>query len=83
MFYLYILYSPIHDRYYVGSTEDIHKRLLRHNNGGVTSTKKYRPWQICYTEQFPTRAEAFNREHAIKRKKSRSYIERLVKGIQY
>lgn len=82
MFYLYILYSPEHDRYYVGSTEDIEKRLLRHNSGAVPSTQKYRPWQICYTEQFTTRAEAFSREHAIKKKKSRIYIQHLMQRIQ-
>ena len=79
MFYLYILYSPVHNRYYVGSTEDLQKRLLRHNSGGVPSTKKYIPWEICYAESYSTRSEAIRREHAIKSKKSKIYIESLVK----
>ncbi|MEP6676652.1 MAG: GIY-YIG nuclease family protein [Ferruginibacter sp.] len=78
MFVTYILYSKGFDRFYVGSTENIHSRLLRHNNKMIPSTKKYIPWTIIYTEEFKTRAEAFTREQEIKAKKSRKYIEWLI-----
>jgi putative endonuclease len=78
MFYIYILYSKNFDRYYVGSTENVESRLIRHNSKMVTSTKKYIPWLVVYTEQFLTRAEAVNREDQIKKMKSRKYIEALI-----
>ena len=78
MFFIYILYSKNFDKYYVGSTENVESRLLRHNSKKVTSTKKYVPWLVVYTEQFATRAEAVNRENQIKKMKSRKYIEALV-----
>ena len=65
MFFIYILYSKNFDKYYVGSTENVESRLLRYNSKMVTSTKKYIPWLIAYTEGFDTRAEAVNRENQI------------------
>jgi len=39
-------------------TNNVAGRLLRHNNGYVKSTKAYVPWEIVYSEEFTTRAEA-------------------------
>jgi putative endonuclease len=78
MYVTYILYSEGSDRFYVGSTEHIDSRLLRHNNKAVPSTKNYVPWKVVYTEEFKTRAEAVNREKEIKAKKSKTYIKWLV-----
>ncbi|HXP50498.1 MAG TPA: GIY-YIG nuclease family protein [Bacteroidia bacterium] len=76
-FYLYILYSQSIDKYYVGQTENVEKRLSEHiirKNLGASD------WQLKYKEQFPSRSEAVKRESEIKRKKSRRYIEELLKG---
>ncbi|MFQ5822136.1 MAG: GIY-YIG nuclease family protein [Candidatus Heimdallarchaeota archaeon] len=78
MFYLYILYSKSHDRYYVGQTDNLEKRLERHNSGMVSSTKSFVTWKLVYSENYATRSEAVKREREIKRKKSRGYIERLL-----
>jgi len=32
MFYVYILYSQKYDRYYIGHSPDVDKRLKEHNN---------------------------------------------------
>ena len=78
MFNIYILYSVKYDRFYIGQCEDVDKRLMRHNNKGVPSTKPYVPWQLVYTETFTSRSEATYREKEIKNKKSRKYIEYLI-----
>ncbi len=78
MFHIYILYSKVFDRYYIGQCEDIDARLIRHNNKGVPSTKPYVPWKLAYSEVFNTRAEAVAREKEIKNKKSRKYVENLI-----
>jgi len=79
MFYFYILHSINTGRYYIGSCEDIHKRLLRHNKGLVISTKFYLPWKIVYTEKYNTLSEARKREYQVKGWKKRSAIEKLTK----
>ncbi|GAB6283693.1 MAG: hypothetical protein STSR0008_24830 [Ignavibacterium sp.] len=50
--YTYILYSLKIDKFYVGSTNDIHWRLERHNLGWGKFTKKGIPWQLMYYEEF-------------------------------
>jgi len=78
MFYTYILYSEIADRYYVGHCEDLFQRLERHNNKMVPSTKSYIPWRLVYHESYSTRQEANDRELYIKKMKSRKFIEKLI-----
>ena len=77
-FFTYILYSELRDRYYIGSTENIERRLERHNQGATKSTKSGRPWKVVYNEEYQTKSEAIKRELYIKRMKSRSYIESLI-----
>ena len=62
MYYVYVLWSTIAARSYVGSTGDVEERLRRHNSGHSKSTKHGIPWCLIHTECFPTRAEAVHRE---------------------
>ncbi len=77
-FFTYILYSDSKDRYYIGSTEDVDLRLIRHNAGATPSTKPGRPWRIVYTEEHSSKTNALVRENYIKSMKSRKYIETLI-----
>ena len=80
-FFVYILYSTAIDQYYVGHSEDLDDRLFRHTNSGSKYTKKVKDWKVVHTEKFVTRSEAYRREMEIKKKKSRTYIERLISSI--
>ena len=82
MFKVYIIYSAFLDRYYVGSTANIEDRLFRHKNSGSKSTKSASDWELVYSEEFDTRSEAVMREREIKGKKSRKYLEALIKNLQ-
>lgn len=82
MFYIYILKSEKYKRYYVGSCENLSKRLSQHNKGFVKSTKPYLPWKMMYNETFTTLREARKRELQIKSWKKRAAIESLIKTIQ-
>ena len=77
-FYTYIIQSEKTGKYYIGSSEDVQKRLQQHNWSRTPSTKTGIPWELVYTEEFETRSEAVKREYAIKKKKSRKYIEYLI-----
>ena len=79
MFYTYIIYSKSTDKYYVGYTHDLKIRLERHNTGWSRSTKSGIPWKLVYSEEFKTKSEAIKRENEIKRKKSRKYIDGLIR----
>ena len=43
---VYVLKSLKNDFVYIGSTGDLHTRLLEHNNGLVQSTKAYMPFEV-------------------------------------
>lgn len=76
--FVYILYSKSINRYYIGSSEDPEKRLIKHlaNHSGFTG--KAKDWIICYKESFQNRLEALKREREIKKWKSRKMIEDLI-----
>ena len=78
MFYCYILRSEKTGRFYIGSAEDVAKRLLEHNSGRVTSTRGRGPWACVWKEGFPTRADAVKRERQIKSWKSAGAIRNLI-----
>ena len=78
MHYVYILESIPTGRYYVGSTSDVERRLVKHNAGNSRSTKGYVPWKVVHIEEYETKSEALCRENEIKRHKSRSFIESLI-----
>ena len=45
MYTVYVLRSVSQpNRYYVGQTNNLAKRVLAHNNKKVTSTSRYAPW---------------------------------------
>jgi putative endonuclease len=80
MYFVYILYSVKLDRYYIGQTDDLEKRIKSHELGLSKYTSVADDWKKVYSKQFETRTEALKREQQIKRKKSRIYIEWLIKN---
>ena len=81
MYYCYILYSKVLDKYYIGHTSDLESRLKKHltNHKGFTGIVS--DWQIVYFETFENKSEAYARERAIKKRKSRKYIEKLISSF--
>ncbi len=66
MFTVYIIYSVMFDRYYVGMSSDTVIRLKAHNSGSVKSTKQHKPWKYVHKEDYKTRVEARSREKYLK-----------------
>jgi putative endonuclease len=78
MYYVYILYSLRIEKYYIGSTDDLSRRLQEHERGKTTFSKNGTPWELKYYEVYVSRSDAYKRELEIKKKKSRKYIEQLI-----
>jgi putative endonuclease len=79
-FTLYILKSCKKNRYYVGHTNDLERRINEHNSGQTKSTKPYLPWKIVFRKEYENKSDAYFAEMFIKKKKSRSFIEKLISG---
>jgi putative endonuclease len=64
--YVYILYSSAFDKYYIGQTNDLEDRIIRHNSGRETYTKKYTPWRLEICLLKDSRSEAIKLEKKLK-----------------
>jgi putative endonuclease len=84
-YYIYILYSPSREKFYVGQTNDVGRRLEEHNNPiRNTFTSKYLPWEMaCYFEVSQERASAMKVEKYIKKQKSRNFIKQLISSEDF
>jgi putative endonuclease len=77
--FVYIIYSPSTDRFYIGSTQDLQKRLAIHNTGGYkgSSTHFANDWELFHTIKCESRSQALQIEMHIKRMRNRKYYENI------
>ena len=67
IYFVYVIQSEINKCLYIGSTDDIERRLLEHNSGKTRSTKPFVPYRLIYSEVYENKKEAIQRERQIKR----------------
>ncbi len=67
MFYLYVLKSLKDSQLYIGSTNDLRRRLAEHNAGESRSTKARAPFQLRYYEAYYIESDARQREFSLKK----------------
>ena len=78
MFTVYILFGSSIDKYYVGYTNDLERRLTEHNRKKGKYTDRGIPWRLVHQEEYESKSEAMNREKFIKSQKSRQYILSII-----
>lgn len=66
MFYVYILKSKKCDELYIGSTNDLKRRLSEHSSGKIESTMLKRPYKLLYYEAYAAESDARRREKMLK-----------------
>jgi putative endonuclease len=79
--FVYVLGCSDRDgvRTYVGWTNDIAKRLQRHNAGKGARSTRGRAWRLLYVEYFDNRVDAMRREYYLKR--ARKLRKHLSAGL--
>lgn len=80
-YYTYILQSKKDQRRYIGSAEDIERRLKSHNEGLVDATIHRRPLELLCYREFATRAEAVQFEKYLKSLKGGKTFKRILKEL--
>ena len=76
---VYIIYSEILDSFYVGQTNDLNDRLLRHNSGREKYTRLGMPWILIWSTIKPNRNEALQLERKLKNIGTKRKIEFMIK----
>lgn len=67
MFYVYVLKSEKDGKIYIGSTNDLKRRLFEHNNKEEKSTHYRAPFRLIYYEAYLAEKDARIRESQLKR----------------
>ena len=67
MFFVYILQSKNNRSFYIGFAVNLKKRLEKHNEGLVQSTKNIRPMELIYCEIYKSKRDALIRERRLKK----------------
>ncbi|PIV43182.1 MAG: excinuclease ABC subunit C [Candidatus Nealsonbacteria bacterium CG_4_10_14_0_2_um_filter_40_15] len=78
MWYVYVLQNNKRN-WYIGSTRDLQKRILKHNSGKNKSTKCGIPWKIIYCEICLNKHDARAREKHLKSGMGRRYLKNRLK----
>ena len=66
MFYVYVLLSQVDSQWYIGSTNDLKRRLIEHNKSKSYSTKLRAPFKLVYYEAYLEETDARHREKNLK-----------------
>tara|TARA_B110000438_G_scaffold210236_1_gene202178 strand:- start:1495 stop:1752 length:258 start_codon:yes stop_codon:yes gene_type:complete len=81
--FVYIILSKKNSKIktYVGYTNNLKKRLFKHNSGNGAKSTKGRKWKFIYKEKYETKSQALSREYFIKKnRKLRKKIINLQLG---
>lgn len=84
MYYVYVLKCS-NEKPYVGCTDNLKKRIERHNKGYVPATKPLLPVKLIYYFAFSNKYAAYNFEKYLKSGSGRAfmkkhfYIDRIYK----
>ena len=73
--FTYILYSKTADRHYTGSCDILEKRIKRHNEAQVPSTKYGVPWTLIWHQECDSRSEARILEKKIKKRGAARFLQ--------
>lgn len=79
MWYTYVIKSKKDDRWYIGITDDLRKRLSKHNAGDVPSTKDRAPFELIYYEACVNKDDTVAREKYLKSGMGRRYLKNRLK----
>lgn len=74
-YYTYVLRSLKDDKLYIGWSDDLRKRVYKHNKGLVESTKNRLPMTLVYYEACVSKQKAIQREKSLKTGFGRKYLK--------
>ena len=75
---VYILICE-NQRYYIGSTNNLDRRLFEHENGLAVSSKNILPIKLAFFQECENLTQARKLEYQIKKKKSKVIIDKIIK----
>jgi putative endonuclease len=78
MYYVYVLFSYRDKKLYTGFSDDLKKRVIRHQSGEVAATRNRLPVELIYYEAYRDKRDATKREYFLKRGRGRELLKELL-----
>jgi len=79
MNYVYILKNSKNNRYYIGSTNNIERRLAEHNSGKTKYLRPLLPIELVFKKDFEKLKDARLIERKLKNLKNHNILERIIR----
>lgn len=79
--YVYVLRSDADSRLYIGSTNNLSRRLHEHTIGKTRSTFKRRPLRLVYFEGHLSKEDAVRRERYLKSTPGRRSLHQMIRHV--
>jgi putative endonuclease len=79
MFYVYVLFD-VNNKFYIGQSSDLKKRLIEHKIGKVFSTKNKLPVELIYYEACLNKYDSYKREKYLKSGPGRKFLKHRLKN---
>ena len=76
-YYTYILLMS-NNKFYIGYTSDLRRRMMEHNSGGNKTTKKSLPVKLIFYEAFLNEDDAKRRERYFKTHKGKTSLKIMI-----
>ncbi|MDZ7611796.1 MAG: GIY-YIG nuclease family protein [Candidatus Moranbacteria bacterium] len=81
MWEVYVLLSLKDNCRYIGSTNNLERRIREHNSGQVRSTKNRRPLKLLFKEKCLDSKDARKKERFFKTHKGYNYINKRLEDV--
>ncbi len=78
MWYVYVLQSYSHKFLYVGSTNNIQRRVVEHNIGKTQSTSPYKPYKLALCIALPHEKQARSLEEYFKTGSGKTILKKRI-----
>ena len=79
MHYVYSIQSENNpDKYYIGLTTDVKRRLAEHNSGKSIHTNKFKPWKLVSYTAFMDKPKAEKFEAYLKTSSGRAFAKKRL-----
>lgn len=80
MYYLYLLFLN-NNTIYIGTTDNLKRRIKEHNASKVTSTKHKRPLKLIYYEAYLLKTDAQRRERFLKTTEGKRLLKQQLRDL--
>ena len=78
MHYVYILKSSKDNTRYIGTTQDLKRRIQEHNSAGSKFTTPKRPYKLIWYCAFPNKHSAYAFEHYLKSGSGQALLQKRL-----